>query len=361
MNFSLPLGLANTQQPTPSHYSINKPYIVYITSIIATILGLTMIAASIALLVLFGAQASAVFSGILVSIIIGVLLLLLIGGAHFTIIFKLAHIRRREILGFRNTFQEFQTKLQHLQNCLLEKENRIRDLQRQLDEEPTKLRDLLKLKEEELENLTRRYAAMAQERSDFEELIIRLRTELVELRKDLEENKETSNTIVERLRVNSELLYSESILARQAQQAEKIIADSLRTYCEELQAQLHRAMQTIQDKSQIIDKSTLKSSELRKEISDLQVYITDNIANREQKYDVIQELNEKLAALKTDIESLQEYITERTASNELELPMANNLTQRAHALHSNVSDIQELITNHIVIQPDDSQDRGDQH
>ncbi|QVE49328.1 IncA family protein [Chlamydia crocodili] len=354
---SLPLGFAHTQQLASRRYHINKPRIVLITSIIAGILGLTVIAASVALLVLFGAFASTAFNGIIAGIIIGVILLLFIGGMHTANIFKLARARRAEISGSENVLQNFQKRLQDLQNRLSEKETAIATLQSQLDEESSGIQKLLKLKQEELENLTRRYAAMAKESSDLGQLVTRLRAELVELRRILEENKETSNVVIERFRINSELLYSESVLARQSQQAEKIIAESLRTYCEELQSQLREKAQALRNKDQMIEKSTRKVSELKQEISELQIFITDNVANREQKRDVIAELNEKLTALKSNIENLQGYITESTNRNEIEIPTGGILTQRANTLHANVSDIQEFITNNIVIQPsDDTED-----
>ncbi|SYX09259.1 Membrane-bound metallopeptidase,chromosome segregation protein SMC,IncA protein [Chlamydia poikilotherma] len=359
MNPSLPLVFAHTQQLASSRYNINKPRIVLITSVIATILGLAVLAANIALLVLFGALGSTVFNGIIIGIILGVMLLLFLGGIHVAIIFKLARSRRLEISRSESIFRDLQTRLQDLQNRLSEKEGDIRILRSQLNGEAIKIQELLKIKQEELDSLTRRYAAMAQENSSLAELVSRLRGELAELRRVLKENQASSDAIIERCRINSELLHSESVIAWQSQEAEKVIAERLRSSSKQLQTQLREKEQILRSKEQMIDKLTRQVSELKREVSGLQIFITDNVANREPKRGVVDELKEKLIALKAKIENLQGYITESTDRNNIEIPTGAVLIERANILCTDVSDIQEFMAENIIVQPsDDAEDQN---
>ncbi|WP_041462230.1 IncA family protein [Chlamydia caviae] len=359
MKSSLPLGFVHTQQLASNRYNINKPHSVLISSVVATILGLAVLAASIALLVLFGAQGSAVFHGIIVGVILAALLLFFIGGIHSAIVFKLVRSRQVESSIFENTELNLQRQLQDLQSRLSKKESDICNLRAQLDKETVKVQKVLKLKQEELDSLIRRYAAMAQESSDLAALVLHLRTESADLKRVLEKNTITSNAIIEKLRSNSELLHSETIIARQSQEAEKVVVESLRNYSEQLSKQLCEKAQDLRDKDQTIAKLTQQVAELKQEIATLQIFITDNVANREQKRDVVEELNKKLAALKSQIESLQAYITESTKGDEIAIPTGNILAQKVNALLKDVFDIQEFAVDNIVVRAsDDTEDQN---
>ncbi|EPJ31097.1 incA family protein, partial [Chlamydia psittaci 06-1683] len=191
------LELANAQPLGSSRYHINKPHIVLITSILAVIAGLAVIASVIALLVIYHAQSSAIFNGILISIVLGVILILCIGGRHSCIILQLARLHSPEVSGSESVIQKLQTYSQDLQNRLSEEDCLLQNQRNHEIEEALQMQTLLKSKQNELNSLTHRYAAMAQEHADLEKMVSRLRKELVELKHTLEGNQVASHIVIE--------------------------------------------------------------------------------------------------------------------------------------------------------------------
>lgn len=279
------LELADTQPLGSSRYNINKPHVVLITSIIAVILGLAVITAGIALLVISHALSSAIFNGILISIVLGVTLILCIGGGHSCIILQLARLHRSEVSGSENVIQELQTSSQDLQNCLSEEDHPLRSQQNQEIEDALQMQALLKSKQDELDSLTHRYAAMAQEHSYLENTVSRLRKELVELRRVLEENQATSQLVIE-----------------------KLMSSNLRFYLIQQQSECQEQSALIFLKDQRIEELTNKVAELQEQISSLQLFLTDN----ERNQGCVRELNQKLITLKLKLKDLVLLITDST-------------------------------------------------
>ncbi|EPJ25778.1 incA family protein [Chlamydia psittaci 09DC78] len=338
------LELADTQPLGSSRYNINKPHVVLITSIIAVILGLAVITAGIALLVISHALSSAIFNGILISIVLGVTLLLCIGGGHSCIILQLARLHRSEVSGSENVIQELQTSSQDLQNCLSEEDHPLQSQQNQEIEDALQMQALLKSKQDELDSLTHRYAAMAQEHSYLENTVSRLRKELVELRRVLEENQATSQLVIEKLQVSNELLNKESIIARQSEQAEKLMSSNLRFYLIQQQSECQEQSALIFLKDQRIEELTNKVAELQEQISSLQLFLTDN----ERNQGCVRELNQKLITLKRKLKDLVLLITDSTKKDEITTPTGNSLIEFANALDAYASSIQEFTDSNII-------------
>ncbi|AFS28353.1 IncA family protein [Chlamydia psittaci] len=315
------LELADTQPLGSSRYNINKPHVVLITSIIAVILGLAVITAGIALLVISHALSSAIFNGILISIVLGVTLILCIGGGHSCIILQLARLHRSEVSGSENVIQELQTSSQDLQNCLSEEDHPLRSQQNQEIEDALQMQALLKSKQDELDSLTHRYAAMAQEHSYLENTVSRLRKELVELRRVLEENQATSQLVIE-----------------------KLMSSNLRFYLIQQQSECQEQSALIFLKDQRIEELTNKVAELQEQISSLQLFLTDN----ERNQGCVRELNQKLITLKLKLKDLVLLITDSTKKDEITTPTGNSLIEFANALDAYASSIQEFTDSNII-------------
>ncbi len=306
-------------------------------------MGLAVIAAGIALLVIFHAQSSAIFNGILISVVLGVILILCIGGGHSCIILQLARLHSPDVSGSESVMQKLQAYPQDSQNHLSEEDNPLQSQQNQEIEDALQMQALLKSKQDELNSLTHRYAAMAQERSDLENMVSRLREELVELRHILEENQATSHVVIERLQASNELLNKESIIARQSERAEKLVSGNLRFCFLKQKSELQEQSALIFLKDQTIEELTNKVAELRGEISSLQLFLTDNLEYREQKQRFVRELNQKLITLKSKLKDLVLLITDSTKKDETTTPTGNRLIEFANELYVYASTIQEFV------------------
>ncbi|EGK69500.1 putative TMH family membrane protein [Chlamydia abortus LLG] len=348
MKLSHRLELADTQPLGSIRYHVNKPHVVLITSIIAGILGLAVIVAGIALLVISPAQSSAIFNGILISVVVGVALILCIGGRLSCMILQLAHLHSSEVSGSESIMQKLQTYPQDEENRVSEEDDLPPSQQNEEMEDVLHMQTLLKSKQDELDSLTHRYAAMAQERSDLENMVTRLREELVELRHVLEENQATSHRVIEKLQASNELLNQESIIARQSEHAEKLVSSNLRFCFLQQQSEIQEQSAFIFLKDQRISELTDKVDELKEKISNLQLLLTDNVEHRGQNQGSIRQLSHKLITLKSKLKDLVSLITDSIKKGEITTSISNSLTAFASALDIYASSIQEFIDSNIL-------------
>lgn len=333
MKLSHRLELSDTQPLGSSRYHVNKPHVVLITSIIAGILGLAVIAAGIALLVISPAQSSAIFNGILISVVVGVALMLCIGGRLSCMILQLAHLHSSEVSGSESIMQKLQTYPQDEENRVSEEDDLPPSQQNEEMEDVLHMQTLLKSKQDKL---------------DLENMVTRLREELVELRHVLEENQATSHRVIEKLQASNELLNQESIIARQSEHAEKLVSSNLRFCFLQQQSEIQEQSALIFLKDQRISELTNKVNELKEKISNLQLLLTDNVEHRGQNQGSIRQLSHKLITLKSKLKDLVSLITDSIKKGEITTSISNSLTAFASALDIYASSIQEFIDSNIL-------------
>ncbi|WP_348663058.1 hypothetical protein [Chlamydia vaughanii] len=273
---TLPPSLETSMSQQVSTYEVQtyRPKAVIIASIIGLIIGLMVLATGLTLLAIYSTQLSMIFSLLVGCVMVGVVLLLMIGGAFTSIIFKLINVRKKEV-------EQAASSIKNLQDQLLVKDKILGDVQDVLDKKDAKTRAILQEKNEELDCWLKRCADVNAENERLDRLVVSLRSELACLKKAVGEAEETNQRILASLQLQNNFLLAQTASLSDSLDTERTISASLRSQMGSLETSVERKTNELNSKESRIASLKEEIDILKLEITGLQKYISDNVVNKD--------------------------------------------------------------------------------